>query len=75
MIFPARRVCVAGTDGLESLKRTIADGEKGPGRISLVIEVGGQREVESALPGRYALSGDMMAAIESAPGVTQVHEL
>ncbi len=69
------RVFVAGTDGLESLKRTIADGEKGPGRISLVIDVGGQREVEIALPGRYALSGDMMAAIESAPGVTQVHEL
>ncbi len=69
------RVFVAGTGGLESLKRTIADGAKGPGRISLVIDVGDQREVEIALPGRYALSGDLMAAIESAPGVTQVYEL
>ena len=68
-------VFVAGTDGLETLKRAIADGAKGPGRISLVIDVSGQREVEIALPGRYALSGEMMAAIESAPGVTQVHEL
>jgi DNA polymerase-3 subunit alpha len=68
-------VFVAGTDGLETLKRAIADGAKGPGRISLVIDVSGQREVEIALPGGYALSGEMMAAIESAPGVTQVHEL
>ena len=69
------KVFVAGTDGLETLKRAITEGEKGPGRISLVIDVSGQREVEIALPGRYALSGEMMAAIESAPGVTQVHEL
>ena len=68
------RVFVAGTVGLEALKRTIEDGEKGSGRISLVIGVGGRREVEISLPGRYALSSDMMAAIELAPGVTQVHE-
>ncbi len=66
---------LASADGLETLKQTIAGGEKGPGRISLVIAVGGAREVEIALPGRYALSGDMMAALEAAPGVTQVHEL
>ena len=68
------RVFVAGTAGVEALKRTIEDGEKGSGRISLVIDVGGRREVEIALPGRYALSTDVMAAIELAPGVTQVYE-
>ncbi len=69
------RVFVAGPDGLDVLKRTIFDGEKGSGRISLVIGVADQREVEIALPGRYALSGDMMSAIEATPGVTQVREL
>ena len=69
------KVFVEGIVGFESLKRAIADGETGPGRISLVIDVSGHREVEITLPGRYALSGEMMAAIESAPGVTHVHEL
>ena len=68
------RVFVAGAAGIEALKKTIDNGEKGSGRISLVIDVGGRREVEIALPGRYALSSDMMAAIELAPGVTQVLE-
>ena len=65
----------AGLEGLTVLKRTLSDWAKGPGRISLVIGVGGAREVEIALPGRYALSSDMVAAIASAPGVTGLHEL
>jgi DNA polymerase-3 subunit alpha len=69
------RVFVEGTGGFESLKRAISEGQKGPGRISLVIDVSGRREVEIALPGRYALSGEMMAAIESTPGVTHILEL
>ena len=69
------RVFVGGGDCLSGLQQVIAEGNQGSGTINLVIGVEGRSEVEVALPGRYALSGDLLATIAAVPGVADVQEL
>ena len=69
------QVFMEGREGIEALKQTISKGDTGNGIISLVIDVDHENQVEVALPGRYALSGELMAAIASVPGITSVRDL
>ena len=69
------QVFMGGCEGIEILKQAISQGGSGNGMISLVIDVDRENQVEVALPGRYALSGELMAAIASVPGITAVRDL
>ncbi|MDZ4736374.1 MAG: DNA polymerase III subunit alpha [Rhodospirillaceae bacterium] len=60
---------------LESLKQIIAREGKGKGRINLVLDLDGAREVEMALPGGWAVSPAGRAAIKAIPGVVEVQEI
>ena len=42
--------------------------------MTLVVPVDRGQEVEIALPGRYAISPDLAAAMRSLPGVAAVRE-
>jgi DNA polymerase-3 subunit alpha len=55
---------------LDSLKKRLrsADGGRG-GEVSLVAGIGGGREVELKLPGRFVLDAALRGALKTAPGV------
>jgi DNA polymerase-3 subunit alpha len=69
------RVFLNAPDPLESLKQIIAREGRGKGRINLVLELEGAREVEMALPGGWAVSPAGRAAIKAIPGVVDVQEI
>ena len=48
---------------------------RGRGKISILVDVGGMREVEITLPGAYAVSAKGRAAIKTIPGVVDVLDL
>jgi DNA polymerase-3 subunit alpha len=48
---------------------------RGRGKISILVDVGGLREAEIALPGAYAVSAKGRAAIKAIPGVADVLDL
>ena len=61
---------------LEGLKSVLGEGRKGRGPVSLVLGLeGGCREVEVALPGGYAVSPALRAAVKAVPGVVDVHDM
>ena len=70
----ALQVVVNGSEGLANLKRALADRPKGRARVSLVIGLDGTKEVEVALPGKYELSADLVAAISAVPGISGIRE-
>ena len=60
---------------LPSLATVFRDhGEKGAGRVRLMLE-GQDREIEIDLPGGYAISVAMRAAVKAIPGVIDVRDL
>ena len=61
---------------LEAFRRRLAPavGERGA-ELSLVAALGGGREVEIRLPGKYRLDPAMRGAIKTAPGVMLLEEV
>ena len=61
---------------IEALKKRL-EGVTNPrgGEIVLVAGVGGGREIELKLPGRFTLDGAVRGALKTAPGVTFVEDL
>lgn len=61
---------------IDALKKRL-DGVNNPrgGEIVLVAGVGGGREIELKLPGRFTLDGAVRGALKTAPGVTFVEDL
>jgi DNA polymerase-3 subunit alpha len=49
-------------------------GERGPGKVRLLLEMP-DREIEMDLPGGYAISVAMRAAVKSIPGIVDVRDL
>ena len=49
-------------------------GEKGPGRVRLMLETE-DREIEIDIPGGFAISVAMRSAVKSIPGVMDVRDL
>ncbi|MGQ0664334.1 MAG: DNA polymerase III subunit alpha [Pseudomonadota bacterium] len=60
---------------LPGLAAAIGGERRGRGRVSLVVALGGEREVEIALPGTYAISPATRAALGALPGVTDIQEI
>jgi DNA polymerase-3 subunit alpha len=69
------RVHLDRADGLEALKRAVERGKRGRGRLSLVLDIDPGQSVEIALPGAYAISAEMRAAIGAVPGVVALQDL
>jgi len=57
---------------IEALKKRLTGAvtESGGGEILLVASLGGGREVEMKLPGRYTLNASLRGALKTAPGVS-----
>jgi len=62
-------------DALDGLKRAIDAGTRGRGRVRLVLDIDDQQSVELALPGGYAISAEMRAAISGVPGVVELRDI
>jgi DNA polymerase-3 subunit alpha len=62
-------------DTLDGLEQAIRAGKKGNGRVSLVLDLDARQSVEIALPGGFAITPDMRAAIAAVPGVTQTRDI
>ena len=45
------------------------------GEVSLIAALGGGREIELKLPGRYTLDASLRGALKTAPGVVFVEDL
>jgi DNA polymerase-3 subunit alpha len=69
------KVRLAQPDALASIKRAVEKSRKGRGRVSLVLDIGDAQEVEVALPGLYAISAEMRAAIDAVPGVLELQDI
>jgi DNA polymerase-3 subunit alpha len=69
------RLFLERDDPLERIKRAIASGRRGRGRISLILALDAEHEVEVALPGRYAISADLRAALGAVPGVAAIRDI
>ncbi len=67
------------TDGLHSLHTTLSSGSKAGqrrgGQVKVVSRVDSVTEVEIDLPGRYAISPEIMQAVKAIPGIADVREL
>jgi len=66
-----------GSADMEGLRRRLrpADGPNAGGDIILVAGVGGGREVELKLPGRFSLDPAVRGALKTAPGVAFLEEV
>jgi DNA polymerase-3 subunit alpha len=61
---------------IEALKRRLdpAQGQKG-GEVTFVAAIGGGREIELRLPGRYTLDAALRGALKTAPGVALLEDV
>ncbi len=69
------RVFVGSAASLPPLREVLARQGKGRGRVKLVSRLDGEREVEIALPGGYAVSPSVLLAIRTIPGIVDVQEI
>jgi DNA polymerase-3 subunit alpha len=61
---------------IEALKRRLepAQGQKG-GEVTFIAAIGGGREIELRLPGRYTLDAALRGALKTAPGVALLEDV
>ncbi|MEE8444165.1 MAG: DNA polymerase III subunit alpha, partial [Alphaproteobacteria bacterium] len=69
------KVHIDRPDALDGLKRAIDTGARGKGRVWLVLDLDEAQSVEVALPGGYAISAEMRAAIDGVPGVVVLQDI
>jgi DNA polymerase-3 subunit alpha len=60
---------------LQTLKSEIAGWKRGRGRVSLVIDIESEREVELKLPERYSVPADGLPALGALAGVSEISEI
>jgi DNA polymerase-3 subunit alpha len=68
------RIFIGEPRALSSLKSVIAREAGGRGRISVVLELPA-REVEIAIPGGFKVGPQTRAAVQSLPGIIDVHDI
>jgi DNA polymerase III subunit alpha len=69
-VFLGERDALSPLRGL--MQREAAGGR---GRVTVVVSVAPQREVEIALPGGFKVSPKVRAAVKSLPGILDVHDI
>ena len=69
------RVFIRDEAPLTGLRGVIGREGRGRGRITLVVPVAGDREVEVMLPGTYAISPATLGAIKAIRGIVDVQEI
>jgi DNA polymerase-3 subunit alpha len=69
------RVHVTPSLEIEALKKRLGVANGRGGEVVLTAQLGGGREVELKLPGRFTLDGPVRGALKTAPGVVFVEEL
>jgi DNA polymerase-3 subunit alpha len=77
---PGVTIRVGSADSLKLLQATLvrgaaANGNGAAARVALVTCVESGAEVEIGLPGRYALSAELLQAVRTIPGVLDVREV
>ena len=60
---------------LETLSAVIDREKRGTGRVAVIQPLGDDVEVEVELPGRYAATPALRAALKSIPGVIEVSDI
>ncbi|ODT88139.1 DNA polymerase III subunit alpha [Phenylobacterium sp. SCN 70-31] len=69
------RVHVSASAEIEAIKKRLGVSNGRGGEVVLTAQLGGGREVEMRLPGRFPLDGAVRGALKTAPGVVFVEEL
>jgi DNA polymerase-3 subunit alpha len=69
------RIFVGEPNALANLKSVVERDGRGRGRVSLVVGLDPDREVEIALPGGFRIGPGIRAAVKSIPGVLDVHDI
>jgi len=69
------RVHVSVSAEIEAIKKRLGVSNGRGGEVILTAQLGGGREVELKLPGRFTLDGAVRGAIKTAPGVVFVEDL
>jgi DNA polymerase-3 subunit alpha len=69
------KVFLAEGDALTPLRGLMTRESGGRGRVTVVVPVPPQREVEILLPGGFKISPRVRAAVKSLPGILDVHDL
>jgi DNA polymerase-3 subunit alpha len=62
-------------DALGPLKSLVMRENGGRGRVTVIVPLPPQREVEVALPGGFKISPRIRAAVKSLPGILDVHDV
>ncbi len=67
-------VRITEMDALQGVRKALEGGKSGRGQIRLILDIEPTQSVEVALPGRYAISAELRAAIGALPGVQDLHD-
>jgi DNA polymerase-3 subunit alpha len=69
------KVHIDREDAFLGLKSIITEGKQGRGQVRLLLDIDNHQSVEVSLPGRYAVSADLRAAINAVPGVVDLRDI
>jgi len=69
------RIVLGEGEAVAPLKELMAREAGGRGRVSIVVPVAPQREVEIALPGGFKIGPNILHAVRTLPGVVEVADL
>jgi DNA polymerase-3 subunit alpha len=69
------RIFLRGPEPVGSIKGILGREPKGKGRVSLMLELDRDREVEMGLPGGWTVTPATRAAIKAIPGIVEVQEI
>jgi DNA polymerase-3 subunit alpha len=69
------KVHIDREDAFLGLKSVITQGKQGRGQVRLLLDIDDHQSVEVSLPGGYAVSADLRAAISAVPGVVELRDI
>jgi DNA polymerase-3 subunit alpha len=69
------KVHIDREDAFLGLKSVITQGKRGRGQVRLLLDIDDHQSVEVSLPGGYAVSADLRAAISAVPGVVELRDI
>ncbi|MDA1323305.1 MAG: DNA polymerase III subunit alpha [Proteobacteria bacterium] len=69
------KVHIDREDAFLGLRSIITQGKQGKGQVRLLLDIDNRQSVELSLPGGYAVSADLRAAISAVPGVIELRDI